>query len=84
MKAIVRVCLAGAFTLSSSGLVLGQEAKSDPLAAKLTAALDAAKVVNIAAKDPRGGPRNSDSLLRWDPDPGEGVWPATEETELSC
>ena len=52
MKAIVRVCLAGAFTLSSSGLVLGQEAKSAPLAAKLTAALDAAKVVNIAAKDP--------------------------------
>ena len=32
----------------------------------------------------RGGPRNSDSLLRWDPDPGEGVWHATEETELSC
>ena len=27
--------------------------------------------------------RNSDSLLRWDPDPGEGVWHATEETELS-
>ena len=32
----------------------------------------------------RGGPLNSDSLLRWDPDPGEGVWHATEETELSC
>ena len=32
----------------------------------------------------RGGPRNSDSLRRWDPDPGEGVWHATEETELSC
>ena len=32
----------------------------------------------------RGGPRNSDSLLRWDPDPGKGVWHATEETELSC
>ena len=32
----------------------------------------------------RGGPRNWDSLLRWDPDPGEGVWNATEETELSC
>ena len=30
----------------------------------------------------RGGPRNSDRLLRWDPDPGEGVWHATEETEL--
>ena len=32
----------------------------------------------------RGGPRNSDSLLRWDPDQGEGVWNATEATELSC
>ena len=32
----------------------------------------------------RGGPRNSDSLLRWDPDQGEGVWHATEATELSC
>ena len=31
----------------------------------------------------RGGPRNSDRLLRWDPDQGEGVWHATEETELS-
>ena len=23
-------------------------------------------------------------LARWDPDPGKGVWHATEETELSC
>ena len=30
----------------------------------------------------RGGPRNSDRLLRWDPDHREGVWHATEETEL--
>ena len=37
-----------------------------------------------AAFDVRGGPRNSDRLLRWDPDQGEGVWHATEETELSC
>ena len=37
----------------------------------------------IWSKKVRGGPRNSDSLLRWDPDPGEGVWHATEETELS-
>ena len=36
------------------------------------------------AAEHRGGPRNSDSLLRWDPDPGKGVWHATEETELSC
>ena len=33
--------------------------------------------------NPRGGPRNSDSLLRWNPDQGKGVWNATEETELS-
>ena len=31
----------------------------------------------------RGGPRNSDSLLRWDPDKEKEVWHATEETELS-
>ena len=41
-----------------------------------------ARPVDGAVED-RGGPRNSDSLLRWDPDPGEGVWHATEETELS-
>ena len=52
MKAIVCVCLAGAFMLSSAGVVLGQDAQSAPLAAKLAAALDAAKAVNIAAKDP--------------------------------
>ena len=38
----------------------------------------------VLTKNYRGGPRNSDSLLRWDPDPGKGVWHATEETELSC
>ena len=38
----------------------------------------------VTPRTPRGGPRNSDSLLRWDPDQGEGVWHATEETELPC
>ena len=38
----------------------------------------------LLKRKPRGGPRNSDSLLRWDPDQGEGVWHATEETELPC
>ena len=42
-----------------------------------------AQPVRCPKLDGRGGPRNSDSLLRWDPDPGEGVWHATEETELS-
>ena len=39
---------------------------------------------DVSQASVRGGPRNSDSLLRWDPDPGKGVWHATEETELSC
>ena len=30
----------------------------------------------------RGGPRFSDSLLRWSPDPTGGIWNATQETEL--
>ena len=30
----------------------------------------------------RGGPRNSDSLLRWSPDPTGGIWNATKETKL--
>ncbi len=38
----------------------------------------------FANRENRGGPRNSDRLLRWDPDQEEGVWNATEETELSC
>ena len=38
----------------------------------------------VVRLEDRGGPRNLDSLLRWDPDQGEGVWNATEETELSC
>ena len=41
-------------------------------------------VTPVGAVAERGGPRNSDRLLRWDPDQGEGVWHATEETELSC
>ena len=43
-----------------------------------------AEVLRIDLEEARGGPRNSDSLLRWDPDQGEGVWNATEATELSC
>ena len=31
---------------------------------------------------PRGGPRFSDRLLRWSPDPTGGIWNATKETEL--
>ena len=56
------------------GRINTSEAKDD---------LDAiAEGLNMLAEE-RGGPRNSDSLLRWDPDQGRGVWNATEETELS-
>ena len=30
----------------------------------------------------RGGPRFSDRLLRWSPDPTGGIWNTTKETEL--
>ena len=33
-------------------------------------------------RNARGGPRNSDRLLRWDPDHREGVWNVPKETEL--
>lgn len=39
-------------------------------------------VLDCRSHHNRGGPRTSDSLLRWNPDQGEGVWHATEETEL--
>ena len=35
-----------------------------------------------AAEEVRGGPRFSDRLLRWSPDPTGGIWNATQETEL--
>ena len=34
------------------------------------------------AAEGRGGPRFSDRLLRWSPDPRGGIWNATKETEL--
>ena len=34
------------------------------------------------AREQRGGPRFSDRLLRWSPDPTGGIWNATQETEL--
>ena len=38
--------------------------------------------VTEVARTLRGGPRNSDRLLRWDPDHREGVWNVPKETEL--
>ena len=37
---------------------------------------------DLVEGEPRGGPRFSDRLLRWSPDPTGGIWNATQETEL--
>ena len=52
MTPIVRRCLAGLVALSSAGAGLAQEAKSPVLAKQVAAALDAAKLDSLAAKDP--------------------------------
>ena len=59
---------------------------------ELRAVIDAAPVWNPelleqtrierARSKNRGGPRFSDRLLRWSPDPTGGIWNATKETEL--
>ncbi len=52
MPAVVRVWLAGVLALTVSSTALAQESKSVALAKELSAALDAAKLDSIAAKDP--------------------------------
>ena len=52
MKDIVRACLAGVVALAFSGNALAQDSESARVAKQLAAALDAAKVDSIAAKDP--------------------------------
>jgi hypothetical protein len=52
MPAAARVWLAGALALTVSATALAQESKSAGLAKALSAALDAAKLDSIAAKDP--------------------------------
>lgn len=52
MKAFAQGCLAIVFALVVSGVASGQESKSAPLAKQLAAALEAAKLDSIAAKDP--------------------------------
>ena len=51
MKVVALACLAG-LALSLSSPAAAQESKSAPLAKQLAAALDAAKLDSIAAKDP--------------------------------
>ena len=52
MKALEHGCFVALFALICSGAALAQESKSAPLARQLAAALDAAKLDSIAAKDP--------------------------------
>jgi hypothetical protein len=52
MSTVARVWLAGALALTVGATALAQESKSAALAKELSAALDAAKLDSIAAKDP--------------------------------
>ena len=52
MKAVARACLAGLLASALSAAAQAQEPKSAALAKQLAAALDAAKLDSIAAKDP--------------------------------
>ena len=52
MPAVARVWLAGVLALTVSSTAVAQESKSAALAKQLSAAMDAAKLDSIAAKDP--------------------------------
>jgi hypothetical protein len=52
MKAVALACLAATAALSIPSTAFAQESKSAPLAKQLAAALDAAKLDSVAAKDP--------------------------------
>ena len=52
MRAIARACLAGVVGLALSGTALAQDSESSRLAKQVAAALEAAKVDSIAARDP--------------------------------
>ena len=52
MKAVAWGCLAGVLAMALSATARAQESKSAPLAKQLAAALDAAKLDSVAAKDP--------------------------------
>jgi hypothetical protein len=52
MKAVASACLAATLALSLTSTAFAQDSKSAPLAKQLAAALDAAKLDSVAAKDP--------------------------------
>ena len=51
MKVIVRACLAAVVTVAFPANALSQESESSRIAKQLVAALDAAKIDSIAAKE---------------------------------
>ena len=59
------------------------EAKIREIVRYFTADLTALQAAALSGLNRnRGGPRFSDRLLRWSPDPTGGIWNATQETEL--
>jgi hypothetical protein len=52
MKSVEQGCIAGMLAILMSGTALAQESKSGPLAKQLAAAMEAAKLDSVAAKDP--------------------------------
>jgi hypothetical protein len=68
-------------TLDSESDLAALEARYDQEVAFVDAAIGQLMLA-LQAMDLRGGPRISDRLLRWNPDQVEGVWNATEETEV--
>jgi hypothetical protein len=52
VKILAHGCLAGGFVLALAAAAMAQDAKSAPLAKQLAAALDAAKLDSVAARDP--------------------------------
>jgi hypothetical protein len=52
MKSVVQGCVAGILATVMSGTAVAQESKSGPLAKQLAAAMEAAKLDSVAAKDP--------------------------------
>jgi hypothetical protein len=52
MSTVAHGCLAALFVLVGAGIAAGQPSKSAPLARELAAAMDAAKIDSLAARDP--------------------------------
>ena len=73
-------CFLELLRLGKSSALDSDSTGSDVFALLTGAAFSLWRVVPLS--DVRGGPRFSDRLLRWSPDPTGGIWNATQETEL--